>query len=52
MTKQAAIKARMTSPDVCVADVNNFSIMEKENEKGKAALFDHIKENVKQGSAV
>lgn len=30
MTKQGAIKACMTSPDVCVADVNNFSIMEKE----------------------
>ena len=24
MTKQGAIKACMTSPDVCVADVNNF----------------------------
>lgn len=35
MTKQGAIKACMTSPDVCVADVNNFSIMEKERERGK-----------------
>lgn len=34
MTKQGAIKACMTSPDVCVADVNNFSIMEKERWKG------------------
>lgn len=24
MTKQGAIKARLTSPDVCAADVNNF----------------------------
>lgn len=24
MTKQGAIKARMTSPHVCAADVNNF----------------------------
>ncbi len=47
MTKQGAIKACMTSPDVCVADVNNFSIMEKESGKGETALFDHIKENVK-----
>ena len=36
MTKQGAIKACMTSPDVCVADVNNFSIMEEEREgRGK-----------------
>lgn len=28
MTKQGAIKARMTSPDVCAADVNNFAVME------------------------
>lgn len=48
MTKQGAIKACMTSPDVCVADVNNFSIMEKERGKeGGDALFDYIKENVK-----
>lgn len=48
MTKQGAIKACMTSPDVCAADVNNFSIMEKERGKGgETALFDHIKENVK-----
>lgn len=24
MTKQGAIKARLTSPDVCTADVNHF----------------------------
>lgn len=35
MTKQGAIKACMTSPDVCVADVNNFSIMERERGKGE-----------------
>lgn len=29
MTKQGAITPRMTSPDVCVADVNNFPIMER-----------------------
>lgn len=27
----------MTSPDVCVADVNNFSIMEKEKQGGGGA---------------
>lgn len=47
MTKQGAIKACMTSPDVCVADVNNFSIMEKERGKEETVLFNHIKENVK-----
>lgn len=47
MTKQGAIKACMTSPDVCVADVNNFSIMEKERVKEETALFDHIKGDVK-----
>lgn len=52
MTKQGAIKARMTSPDVCVADVNNFTVMEKgERGKGETAALRHIKENVKQGSA-
>lgn len=52
MTKQGAIKARMTSPDVCVADVNNFAVMEKgERGKGETAALRHIKENVKQGSA-
>lgn len=47
MTKQGAIKACMTSPDVCVADVNNFSIMGEERGKEETALFDHIRENVK-----
>lgn len=39
MTKQGAIKACMTSPDVCAADVNNFSIMEKERGKEEAACL-------------
>lgn len=33
MTKQGAIKARMTSPDVCLTDVNNSPIMEAEGGK-------------------
>lgn len=51
MTKQGAIKACMTSPDVCVADVNNFPIMEKERGKRETIVLLHIKPNVKQGSA-
>lgn len=49
MTKQGAITARMTSPDVCVADVNNFSIMERRGRR--EALLHHITPGVKQGSA-
>lgn len=50
MTKQGAIKARMTSPDVFVADVNNFSIMESRGRR-EAAQLHHIRQDVKSGSA-
>lgn len=41
MTKQGAITARMTSPDVCVADVNNFSIMEGRGRREAPAPSHH-----------
>lgn len=41
MTKQGAITARMTSPDVCVADVNNFSIMERRGRREAPAPSHH-----------
>lgn len=51
MTKQGAIKACMTSPDVCAADVNNF-FHNGEGERGRGEVggggcSNHIKENVK-----
>lgn len=42
MTKQGAIKACMTSPDVCAADVNNvFHNGEGEREGGSCSVRSH-----------